>query len=160
MTWLKQVDSLKHGITNMFDSILVICTGNICRSPIGERLLRKAMPNKKIDSAGVGALVGHEADNSAVRVAKNHGLSLEGHLGRQFSASLGRKYDLLLVMEQIHLEQVSRIAPEVRGKTMLFGHWLNGKEIPDPYRKSDEAFESVYQLIEQASQSWATRLIG
>lgn len=63
-------------------------------------------------------------------------------------------------MEVSHLEQVSRIAPEVRGKTMLFGHWLNGKEIPDPYRKSDEAFNSVYQLIELASQSWAAKLGG
>lgn len=142
----------------MFNSILVICTGNICRSPIGERLLRQSLPDKKIDSAGVGALVNHEADNSAIRIAQKHNLSLEGHKGRQFTASLGREYDLLLVMEHIHLEQLSRIAPEVRGKTMLFGHWLNGKEIPDPYRKSDEAFESVYKLIEQASQQWAVRL--
>lgn len=142
----------------MFDSILVICTGNICRSPIGERLLRRALPNKKIDSAGVGALVNHAADSSAIRVAEKNGLSLEGHQGTQFTAALGRQYDLLLVMERSHLEQVSRLAPEVRGKTMLFGHWLNGKEIPDPYRKSDEAFDSVYQLLEQASQRWATKL--
>ncbi|HFE7854362.1 TPA: protein tyrosine phosphatase, partial [Klebsiella pneumoniae] len=46
----------------MFDSILVICTGNICRSPIAERILRKIFPNKKIDSAGVGAMVGYPAD--------------------------------------------------------------------------------------------------
>ena len=144
----------------MFDSILVICTGNICRSPIGERLLRRALPEKRIDSAGVGALVNHEADASAIRVAEKHGVSLVGHKGTQFTSALGRQYDLLLVMEGSHLEQVSRIAPEVRGKTMLFGHWLNGKEIPDPYRKSDEAFNSVYQLIELASQSWAAKLGG
>ncbi|HBR9421712.1 TPA: protein tyrosine phosphatase, partial [Klebsiella pneumoniae] len=70
------------------------------------------------------------------------------------------QYDLVLVMERSHLEQVSRIAPEVRGKTMLFGHWLEGKEIPDPYRKSDEAFDSVYQLIDIASQRWAAKLSG
>ncbi|AKK84048.1 MULTISPECIES: arsenate reductase/protein-tyrosine-phosphatase family protein [Klebsiella/Raoultella group] len=144
----------------MFDSILVVCTGNICRSPIGERLLRRAFPNKKIDSAGVGALINHAADASAIRVAEKHGLSLEGHKGRQFTSALGRQYDLLLVMELCHLEQVSRIAPEVRGKTMLLGHWLNSKEIPDPYRKSDEAFDSVYQLIDQASRSWAAKLGG
>ena len=63
-------------------------------------------------------------------------------------------------MEHSHLEQVSRIAPEVRGKTMLFGHWLGGKEIPDPYRKSDEAFDSVYQLIDLASQHWVAKLGG
>ncbi|MDT4310050.1 protein tyrosine phosphatase [Klebsiella aerogenes] len=142
----------------MFDSILVICTGNICRSPIGERILRSIFPDKKIDSAGVGALVGHAADTSAIRVASNHGISLEGHKAIQFTSSLGRQYDLLLVMETEHLEQVSRIAPEVRGKTMLLGHWLQGKEIPDPYRKSDEAFESVYRLIDQSCQHWAEKL--
>ncbi|WP_308562564.1 protein tyrosine phosphatase [uncultured Klebsiella sp.] len=142
----------------MFDSILVVCTGNICRSPIGERLLRRSLPNKRIDSAGVGALVGYQADESAIRIAKKHGLSLDGHKGIQFTSSLGRQYDLVLVMEHSHLEQISRIAPEVRGKTMLFGHWLGGKEIPDPYRKSDEAFESVYQLIEQSTKLWAAKL--
>lgn len=144
----------------MFDSILVICTGNICRSPIGERLLKLALPNKKIDSAGVGALINHHADSSAIKVAEKYGVSLDGHRGKQFTSSLGRQYDLLLVMEHNHLEQVCRIAPELRGKTMLYGHWLNGKEIPDPYRKSDEAFDSVYQLLEQASRLWAIKLIG
>ena len=61
-------------------------------------------------------------------------------------------------MEKSHLEQIGRIAPEVRGKTMLFGQWLNQKEIPDPYRKSDEAFVSVYQLIEQAGLRWTEKL--
>lgn len=142
----------------MFDSILVICTGNICRSPIGERLLRKLLPSKQIDSAGVGALVGYPADESAIRVAEKYNLSLDGHLAQKFTVAMGRHYDLLLVMEQHHLEKVSRIAPEVRGKTMLLGHWMNGKEIPDPYRKSDEAFDSVYKLIDQCCNLWAEKL--
>ncbi|MFY0837813.1 protein tyrosine phosphatase [Klebsiella pneumoniae] len=142
----------------MFDSILVVCTGNICRSPIGERYLRQALPNKKIDSAGTGALVDHDADDSAIRIAKTHGISLVGHKGRQFTSALGRQYDLILVMEKSNLEQIGRIAPEARGKTMLFGQWLNQKEIPDPYQKSDEAFASVYQLIEQAGLLWVEKL--
>ncbi|HDY6723263.1 TPA: low molecular weight protein tyrosine phosphatase [Klebsiella pneumoniae] len=142
----------------MFDSILVICTGNICRSPIGERLLRRLLPSKKINSAGVGALVDHAADESAIRVAEKNGLCLKGHRGTKFTSALARQYDLLLVMEYSHLEQISRIAPEARGKTMLFGHWLDSKEIPDPYRMSDEAFDSVYQLLEQASKRWAEKL--
>ena len=142
----------------MFDSILVVCTGNICRSPIGERILRQALPNKKIDSAGTGALVDHSADDSAIRIAEKHGISLVGHKGRQFTSSLSRHYDLILVMEKSHLEQIGRIAPEARGKTMLFGQWINQKEIPDPYRKSDEAFASVYQLIEQAGLRWVEKL--
>ncbi|MEQ0112637.1 protein tyrosine phosphatase [Klebsiella sp. KE9038] len=142
----------------MFNSILVVCTGNICRSPIGERYLRSLFPNKRIDSAGTNALVGHAADESAVKVAAKHGLSLDGHKGTQFTSSLGRNYELILVMEKAHLEQIGRIAPEARGKSMLFGHWLAKREIPDPYRKSEEAFALVYNLIEQAGKSWTEKL--
>lgn len=142
----------------MFDSILVVCTGNICRSPIGERVLRKLLPGRRIDSAGTSALVNYPADASAVEVAGKHGLSLEGHSGRQFTAKLGREYELILVMEKEHLNKISSIAPELRGKTMLYGHWLNQRDIPDPYRKSNEAFESVFQLIEKSGRYWADKL--
>ncbi|MCP6135343.1 protein tyrosine phosphatase, partial [Klebsiella pneumoniae] len=76
----------------------------------------------------------------------------EGHKARQFTSSLARNYDLILVMEREHLDKISKIAPEARGKTMLFGHWLGQKEIPDPYRKSEEAFALVFQLIENTGQ--------
>ncbi|ENZ7340271.1 arsenate reductase/protein-tyrosine-phosphatase family protein [Klebsiella aerogenes] len=142
----------------MFDSILIVCTGNICRSPIGERVLRKLLPGRRIDSAGTSALVNYPADASAVEVTSKHGLSLEGHSGRQFTAKLGREYELILVMEKEHLNKISSIAPELRGKTMLYGHWLNQRDIPDPYRKSNEAFESVYQLIEKSGRYWADKL--
>lgn len=92
------------------------------------------------------------------KVSEKNGISLEGHKATQFSSKLGRQYDLLLVMEKNHIEQISNIAPEARGKTMLLGHWIGMKEIPDPYRKSDEAFESVYQLIEESCQCWADKL--
>ncbi|MEX9823095.1 arsenate reductase/protein-tyrosine-phosphatase family protein [Raoultella planticola] len=142
----------------MFDSILVVCTGNICRSPIAERYLRRALPGKTICSAGTGAVVGHGADEAAIRVASMHGLSLDGHKGQQFNSMLGRQYDLILVMERTHIEQIDRVSPEARGKIMLFGHWLGQKDIPDPYRKSDEAFISVYELIEKAGQRWVEKL--
>ncbi|HBZ2299663.1 TPA: protein tyrosine phosphatase, partial [Klebsiella pneumoniae] len=131
----------------MFNSILIVCTGNICRSPIGERLFQHYLDSKKIDSAGVGALVGHAADEMASTVSKNHGLSLDGHKGKQFDSDLARQYDLILVMEKHHIEKVSSISPEARGKTFLLGHWLNKVEIPDPYKQSQEAFEFVYDLI-------------
>ncbi|WP_047605891.1 protein-tyrosine-phosphatase [Rahnella aquatilis] len=144
----------------MFDSVLVVCTGNICRSPLAERLLRKLIPEKKIDSAGIAALVDHEADASAIAVAQEHGVSLDGHKGTQFKSSLGRKYDLILVMEKSHIEFISGVSPESRGKVFLLGYWLEQKEIPDPYRKSHEAFEYVYQLIEQACLRWVEKLNG
>ena len=61
-------------------------------------------------------------------------------------------------MEKAHIEKVTHIAPEARGKVMLLGHWIGEREIPDPYRKSDEAFELVYQLIDQSCKSWVAKL--
>ncbi|EMB7756303.1 TPA: protein tyrosine phosphatase [Serratia marcescens] len=139
----------------MFDSILVVCVGNICRSPTGERLLKQALPHKKIASAGLGALVDKPADVHACDIARAHGLSLDGHKAQQLTATMCREYDLILVMEKQHIDAVGRLAPEVRGKTMLFGHWLNQHEIPDPYRKSYEAFEHVYSLLDNSAQKWA-----
>ncbi|AUY14214.1 MULTISPECIES: protein tyrosine phosphatase [Serratia] len=142
----------------MFDSILVVCVGNICRSPTGEHLLKNLLPTKNIASAGLGALVGKPADPSAVDVALKNGTSLEGHVAQQLTASMCREYDLILVMEKGHIDAVCRIAPEVRGKTMLFGHWLMQREIADPYRQSREAFEFVYQLLDESARKWANAL--
>lgn len=142
----------------MFNSILVICTGNICRSPIGERLLRDAFPQKKIDSAGTGALVGHPADPASVLVAEKHGLSLEGHMARQLNRKMLGEYDLILVMDKDHTKYIDKIAPEAIGKVMLFGHWIDEKDIPDPYKKSQEAFEFVWNLLEQANKGWIKQL--
>lgn len=142
----------------MFNSILVVCVGNICRSPTGERLLKKALPNKTVSSAGIGALVDKPADATATEVAGHHALSLEGHLARQLTSSMCREYDLILVMEKKHIDAVCRFAPEVRGKTMLFGHWLEQCEIADPYRQSREAFEYVYRLLDESAQKWAKAL--
>lgn len=138
----------------MFNSILVVCVGNICRSPTGERLLRRGLPGKTVHSAGLSALVGHAADDTASDVAAEHGVSLEGHQARQLTGELCRQHDLILVMEKGHIDAVGRLAPEVRGKTMLFGHWRQQMEISDPYRKSREAFEQVFTQLEQSAQQW------
>ena len=142
----------------MFESILVVCVGNICRSPTGERLLKSYIPNKRIDSAGIGALVGQAADEMAQHVASTHSLSLEGHVAKQLTKEMCREFSLILVMEKGHIDAVCRLAPEVRGKTMLFAHWLNQQDVPDPYRKSQESFEFVYKLLAESDQKWSQAL--
>ncbi|WP_419246722.1 protein tyrosine phosphatase [Serratia sp. NFX21] len=142
----------------MFESILVVCVGNICRSPTGERLLKSYIPNKRIDSAGIGALVGQAADEMAQHVASSHSLSLEGHVAKQLTKEMCREFSLILVMEKGHIDAVCRLAPEVRGKTMLFAHWLNQQDVPDPYRKSQESFEFVYKLLAESAQKWSQAL--
>ncbi|MDF7649032.1 protein tyrosine phosphatase [Pantoea sp. Acro-805] len=142
----------------MFESILLICTGNICRSPIAERILLQAFPQKKIASVGLEALVGHPADATAARVAATMGISLAGHTARSFDLNEANKYALLLVMEQRQLEKISLMAPQLRGKVMLLGRWNGNRDIPDPYKKSDAAFESVLNLIALACDQWVNKL--
>lgn len=142
----------------MFDSILVVCMGNICRSPTGEAMLQSFLPNKRVDSAGITALVGKRADQMAISVARKHGLDIENHIAKQFTASMAVNYELILVMEKEHISKLTSIAPESRGKIMLFGHWLNGVDIPDPYKKSRDAFEYVYNLIESSANQWAAKI--
>ncbi|WP_312229223.1 low molecular weight protein-tyrosine-phosphatase Wzb [Pseudescherichia sp.] len=142
----------------MFNKILVVCVGNICRSPTGERLLKHYQPALTVESAGLGALVGKGADATATSVAQDNQLSLAGHSARQITGRMCREYDLILVMEKRHIAALCEIAPEMRGKVMLFGHWDGEREIPDPYRKSREAFEAVYTLLDRSARQWAQAL--
>lgn len=142
----------------MFNSICVVCIGNICRSPIGERLLQQLFPDKLITSAGIAAVVGEPAYPKSVAVSAEHGLSLEGHIARQLTESICAEQDLILVMEKNHIDAVCKIAPAVRGKVMLYGHWINEMEIVDPYGQNLEFFARTYQLLDKSAQAWASKL--
>lgn len=142
----------------MIEKIVVVCVGNICRSPLGERLLKNACPNLAISSAGIGALVGNVADETATTVAQSHGISLAGHAARQFTVEIGADADLILVMEKGHKAQIVRDMPQLSGKVMLFDHWQGGKGIADPYKKSPEFHEAVFQQVEAATKGWSERL--
>lgn len=145
----------------MYDRILVVCTGNICRSPVGEYLLRDALikAGRRVDvsSAGVGALVGEPAHETAIKMMQVRGVDLNPHRARQADVSICRQADLVLVMESHHREALTDIDPAVRGKTFLLGHW--GKfEIPDPYRRSQSAWDEAVALIDRGVAEWVKRL--
>ncbi|MBO1518818.1 protein tyrosine phosphatase [Oceanisphaera pacifica] len=142
----------------MFNNILVVCVGNICRSPTAEFLLKQALPHKTVHSAGLGALVDHDTDATAKQVAEQNGLTCPTHKARQLTKELCRQADVILVMESKHKEGITKLAPEARGKTFLLGQWNNNQEIPDPYKKSEEAFQHVYQLIAENSKLWSQKL--
>lgn len=142
----------------MFDNILVVCAGNICRSPIAEVMLKRELPAKNISSAGIIAKDGMPADESSVSVSADGGLDLSGHKARRLSSKLCSQVDLILVMEPKHVQDVTQRYPQASGKTMLIGRWNGVDEIPDPYKLSIEAFEHVYQLLDQACLAWAKKL--
>lgn len=145
----------------MFRRILVVCAGNICRSPVAAALLAQALPDRRIESAGLGALVGYRVDPSAQQVAADDGLDLSRHRARQVTSGMLYAADLILVMSDGQRLAVGEQSPAVLGKTLLIGRWLDGGrgcEIPDPYRQRHEAFEHVHQLLKEAATAWANKL--
>jgi protein-tyrosine phosphatase len=144
----------------MFNKILVVCIGNICRSPTVEALLKSKLAHRGIDvsSAGLGALVDKPMDSTALEVLREHGGDHPDHKARQLTREMLQQADIVLTMEQRHVDSIARMAPEVRGKTFLLGKWQNNQEIPDPYRQQKVAFEHVYQLMTQGVDSWSQKL--
>lgn len=140
----------------MFKSILVVCIGNICRSPTGEALLTSKLQGRdiQVSSAGLGALVGKPVDATATQVMAAAGYQLPEHQARQLTPEMLRAADLVLVMEQKHLQAVHSMAPEARGKTFLFGKWSDNREVPDPYRQQLPAFEHVFRILDESASAW------
>lgn len=142
----------------MIRSVLVVCVGNICRSPLGERLLRDLRPDLKIGSAGLAAVIGSPADKDAMSAAAEIGVSLEGHVARQLTDAIGQEHDLILVMEAAHRNEISRRFPQLSGRTMLLSHWLGGRDIADPFRRSVDVHRQTRDSIVESTKSWGNRL--
>jgi protein-tyrosine phosphatase len=143
----------------MFNNILVLCTGNICRSPIAEAVLRArhARAGVTVASAGTSALVGHPADPLAIDVARKFGHDLGKHRGQQAVTPLLKSADLVLVMTREHADWVHERLPPMRGRVHLLGRWSLG-EIADPYGEGPEAFATAYQQIDACVGDWLPRL--
>jgi len=144
-------------------SILVVCLGNICRSPLGagvlQRLLDTAGAGIGVSSAGMVAVVGHGADETTQALAAAHGTCLDGHVARQFTRDIGQAHALILAMEPGHKRLIERAAPDLSGRVMLFDHWLGGMGIPDPFGKPEGFHRFVHDRIVDAARLWAQKLV-
>ena len=129
----------------MFKRVLIVCAGNICRSPVAERLLRNEVGGRGIEghSAGLTAVRGHAMDATARELLEAHGADGEGHVARQVESTMLRQHDLILAMDRAQLSALRGMAPEASGKLFLLGKWIGDRDIPDPYRQHREAFVHV-----------------
>lgn len=130
--------------------------GNICRSPTAEYLFRQRLGSRDVSfsSAGIGALVGNPMDANALQLLAEAGIDGSMHRAQQLTPFLLREADLILGMEKNHLGAMIQFAPEIHGKAYLLDKWLNGNDVPDPYRQHRAAFEHVHEIITQGVRSW------
>lgn len=142
----------------MFHSVLVVCVGNICRSPLGAALLRQACPDIRVGSAGLGAVVGANADRRMSAAADEIGIDLSAHVATQLTRRLATAYDLVLVMQSAHRDEIGKLYPEVAGRTFLLGQWIGGIQITDPYRMPLAVHRQIRDEINLAVQGWTKHL--
>lgn len=140
-----------------FDHILVVCVGNICRSPIAAALLKAQYPDKHIDSAGVSAVVGSRVDAKAQAVMSVYNIDMSEHVAKQINESLITKADLILTMSTGQTKWLEERWLHCRGKTFRIGHWLD-KDIADPYQHEQAVFEATRQDIVDSLSQWTERL--
>lgn len=135
--------------------ILMVCLGNICRSPLAHGVMENLVLLKKlnwtIDSAGTGNWhVGHPPDRRSIAIAKKYGVDISNQRAQHFTADFFDKYDLILVMDRQNYKDVLQLANtiEQEKKVRLF---LEEDIVPDPYF-DDSLFDPIYKMVEKRCQ--------
>ena len=141
----------------MISRILVVCIGNICRSPMAEGLLKQALPGVQTTSAGLGALVGRGADPLAVSLMAEAGVDISAHRARMLTDAIAREADLILVMDEQQKEQIAKQYPYARGRVFRLAEAAR-QDIPDPYRQKPEVFHTAFALAQSGVNAWVKRI--
>lgn len=144
--------------------ILMVCLGNICRSPLAEGILKNKLNNDLffIDSAGTGGYhIGNKPDHRSIAVAKKYGIDISQQRCRKFKIEDFTIFDLIYVMDQNNFNNIIHLTKEKnqlnKVKLLLNEANLNTTEVPDPYY-DDNGFEHVFHLIDDACEIIAKKL--
>lgn len=140
--------------------ILLLCKGNICRSPMAEVMLRERLrrDDVHIESAGLAAMRGAPIDPRAQNALLAHGLSASSHVGRQADRMVLQRADLVLAMEQRQVAAVLAQCPILRGRVALLSHWNGAEDIDDPYGRDQRVFDETYERLHACISQWQTKL--
>jgi len=146
----------------------MVCLGNICRSPLADGLLLRKIKERKlnasVDSAGTANYhIGKAPDSRMIKTAAKHGTPLDFLRARQFTATDFLHFDHILVMDQSNFNNVISLArnDEERNKVNLLLDFLHPNqqlEVPDPYYGTQQDFEAVYQLVDEATDALIQKL--
>ena len=137
----------------MIDNLLIVCEGNICRSPMACALFARALPGARVFSAGTGALHGHHADPVSIELMDERGIDLRGHTAMALNFEIVRDAQLVLTMTRAQLEHVEAMYPFARGRVYRLGE-LEGIDVVDPYRQDRATFDVSMAQIERGVSHW------
>jgi protein-tyrosine phosphatase len=145
--------------------VLMVCLGNICRSPLAEGLLKSKVDQNKVevDSAGTGGYhIGERPDDRSIKVAQKYGIDISGQRCRRFQTEDFKNFDLIYVMDRANLSDIKGLADSdherEKVKLLLDEVEPTGRDVPDPYWSGQEGFEKVYRLIDQACDAISKKL--
>lgn len=146
--------------------ILMVCLGNICRSPLAEGIMQSKLPAGKfiVDSAGTGGWhAGQCPDSRSVKTALGRGLDISTQKARQLKKSDFEEFDYIYVMDSSNLSDVLSIAPAAqKHKVKMIMDELHpdmGVEVPDPYYGGSQGFENVYDMLDEACKLAADKIL-
>lgn len=141
-------------------NILMVCLGNICRSPLAEGILRtKLTSDFFVDSAGTGGWhAGQSPDERSIATARNYGIDISNQKARKFTVSDFDTFDHIFVMDQSNYKDILNLAPDDVAKSKVALILGPSKEVPDPYYGDQDGFEKVYQLLDQACEEIAIKI--
>lgn len=147
--------------------ILMVCLGNICRSPLAEGILKSKLPSDTffVDSAGTANYhVGCTPDKRSIAVARKYGLNISNCSGRQFSVADFDTFDYIYVMDTSNYKHVIGLSRHEhdRNKVKLIMNELypnQNYDVPDPYYGGDEGFDNVYKMLDEACSKIANSLL-
>ena len=139
----------------MSKRILMVCLGNICRSPLAHGIMAETLPNSFVDSAGTGLYhVGSPPDPRSIQVAQDNGIDISRQSAREFQSSDYNKFDHIFVMDRqnyrdviskaYHLDDIKKV------ELLCEAAGLGICTVPDPYFGCDEGFKKVFDLISTA----------
>ncbi|WP_069268919.1 low molecular weight protein-tyrosine-phosphatase [Paraburkholderia nodosa] len=140
----------------MMNSILVVCEGNLCRSPMAAAMLGSLLKEQQVASAGLNALVGMPAAQYACDVMRERGHDITGHRATQIARSLCSSADVILAMDGAQKRQIESQFSFTRGRVFRLGEFLD-IDVEDPYRRPKSEFERCAELISVCLTEWTAR---
>ncbi|APU67165.1 low molecular weight protein-tyrosine-phosphatase [Christiangramia flava] len=146
--------------------VLMVCLGNICRSPLAEGLLKSKVAASEIfvDSAGTGNYhVGDSPDRRSIAIARRYDLDITDQRGRQFSVEDFDNFDLIFAMDNFNYRDILELARNEADRKkvhLILNEIFPGEnvDVPDPYHGGEQGFENVYQMLNEACDNIAKKL--